>query len=763
MLNIQNYTKRFGDKIAVDDLSLHIAAGEICAFIGHNGAGKTTTLKACCGLLKPDGGTITVNGIDIQKDPIACKKIMAYIPDNPDLYEFLTGYEYLNFVADMYGVSEADRKARMEALAERLDIKNALPNLISECSHGMKQKIAVIGALIHEPKLILMDEPFVGLDPIAAHELPKRRRYLLFHTRFGSGGEAVRQCGHYQKRQAHCTRHHGQRARRRFFGAGLLRAGRPQGLKGGGCMLRSLWKLQWKQFAARMKKGNGKKTSGGWLVFLMLFFVVCMEILMFVVFAELVPLCEMGLTWLYFAMAGTAALALSMLGSVFMTQAQLYDVKDNERLLSMPIPPKYILLTRIAMLFTTTAGYTLAVLLPAFGIYAFSYGASATMIIGWLFTFVALSLISQSVCCALGWVLHKLLSRLRNKAVVSLLYMVIFMAVYWYFYANVNSFLSGLVMQGTQIAGAMKYVWLLYAIGMACGGSLLHTLLVTLLSAAIALFTLWRLSASFISSVRTSGAKAGAKHKSGKASAKQRTPVLSVAHKEQRKFFTSPAYLMNFGFGLVIIPVLPIAAAIFRGKLMQMISLMGFRPEWIALGIFGVMAFCIATSCATAPSVSLEGKNLWVLRTMPISGKTVLLGKLLMVCRLQMPLVAVSVLALCLIAGCGIGLTVLTVCVCVLFCWFVGTLGLVMNLLAPRFDWQSENQPCKQSLSVCVTMFGAYFFAAVIVGVFFAVSALHIPGIAAYAVTTAFLLLASVLMHLLLVHWGAKKFERLEA
>lgn len=183
-------------------------------------------------------------------------------------------------------------------------------------------------------------------------------------------------------------------------------------------MLRSLWKLQWKQFAARMKKGNGKKTSGGWLVFLMLFFVVCMEILMFVVFAELVPLCEMGLTWLYFAMAGTAALALSMLGSVFMTQAQLYDVKDNERLLSMPIPPKYILLTRIAMLFTTTAGYTLAVLLPAFGIYAFSYGASATMIIGWLFTFVALSLISQSVCCALGWVLHKLLSRLRNKAVV---------------------------------------------------------------------------------------------------------------------------------------------------------------------------------------------------------------------------------------------------------------------------------------------------------------------------------------------------------
>ena len=182
MLNIQNYTKRFGDKIAVDDLSLHIAAGEICAFIGHNGAGKTTTIKACCGILQPDSGEIFIAGKSVANDPIACKKIMAYIPDNPDLYEFLTGYEYLNFVADMYGVSEADRKARMEALAERLDIKNALPNLISECSHGMKQKIAVIGALIHEPKLILMDEPFVGLDPIAAHEL---KEIMAEHCRNG--------------------------------------------------------------------------------------------------------------------------------------------------------------------------------------------------------------------------------------------------------------------------------------------------------------------------------------------------------------------------------------------------------------------------------------------------------------------------------------------------------------------------------------------------------------------------------------------------
>ena len=171
MLNIQNLTKRYGSKTAVDNLSLHIEAGEICAFIGHNGAGQTTTLKACCGLLTPDGGAITVDGMSIRERPIDCKRVMAYIPDNPDMYEFLTGYEYLNFVADVYGVSKADRERRIAELGELLGITEALGGAISECSHGMKQKIAIISALIHKPKLILMDEPFVGLDPVAAHQL----------------------------------------------------------------------------------------------------------------------------------------------------------------------------------------------------------------------------------------------------------------------------------------------------------------------------------------------------------------------------------------------------------------------------------------------------------------------------------------------------------------------------------------------------------------------------------------------------------------
>ena len=171
MLRIDHLTKIYGDKKAVDDLSLHIRPGEIYGFIGHNGAGKTTTLKSCCGILQYDSGEITVDGISMKRDPIACKRKIAYIPDNPDLYEFMTGIQFLNFVADIFSVSAADRKSRIEKYADLFEITGDLNQPISAYSHGMKQKLAIISALLHEPKLIMMDEPFVGLDPKASHLL----------------------------------------------------------------------------------------------------------------------------------------------------------------------------------------------------------------------------------------------------------------------------------------------------------------------------------------------------------------------------------------------------------------------------------------------------------------------------------------------------------------------------------------------------------------------------------------------------------------
>ncbi|HCS33911.1 ABC transporter ATP-binding protein [Faecousia sp.] len=178
MLQIEHLTKTYGEKKAVDDLSLHILPGEIYGFIGHNGAGKTTTLKSVAGILRFDAGEIRIGGTSIRTDPLACKRKLAYIPDNPDLYDYMTGIQYLNFIANIFGVSAADRQARIRELAERFELTNDLAQPIAAYSHGMKQKLAIISAWLHAPQLVVMDEPFVGLDPKAAHLLKGMMREL---------------------------------------------------------------------------------------------------------------------------------------------------------------------------------------------------------------------------------------------------------------------------------------------------------------------------------------------------------------------------------------------------------------------------------------------------------------------------------------------------------------------------------------------------------------------------------------------------------
>ena len=178
MLKIEHLTKAYGSKKAVDDLSLHIAPGEVYGFIGHNGAGKTTTIKSVAGILPFDSGRILVDGVDIAKDPIACKQRMAYIPDDPQLYAFMRGTEYLNFVGDIYGVGAAQRQERIAIYAQAFDMTEDLGQAIGAYSHGMKQKLALMAAWLHQPRLILMDEPFVGLDPKASHTLKGMMRTL---------------------------------------------------------------------------------------------------------------------------------------------------------------------------------------------------------------------------------------------------------------------------------------------------------------------------------------------------------------------------------------------------------------------------------------------------------------------------------------------------------------------------------------------------------------------------------------------------------
>ena len=190
ILTIEHFTKAYpGGKKAVDDLSLQVNPGDICGFIGHNGAGKTTTLRAVAGVLEFDEGEIAIDGHSVRSEPVPCKQVTAYLPDNPDLYEHLTGIQYLNFIADLFGVTAPDREARIRDYGGRLELTDNLGDMISSYSHGMKQKLALISAFVHAPRLLVLDEPFVGLDPQAAfrlkemmHELCEQGGAIFFST-----------------------------------------------------------------------------------------------------------------------------------------------------------------------------------------------------------------------------------------------------------------------------------------------------------------------------------------------------------------------------------------------------------------------------------------------------------------------------------------------------------------------------------------------------------------------------------------------------
>lgn len=528
-------------------------------------------------------------------------------------------------------------------------------------------------------------------------------------------------------------------------------------------MIKALLQVRFRAlFARSFRNGLAKKQSTGMrvlfaLLFLYIIVVFCGMFAM--LFDALTIYCTYGLSWLYFAMAGLLALMLSVLGSVFTTQSQLYDARDNELLLSMPIRPRIILLSRMVPLLALNFLFCAMVLGPAGVIYGVQIGFTPEGLIGYLLCALAIPFAAQAIACLLGWLLHLLLSRM-NKSLASVLYLVVFMGVYFAVYSQINRILSVMTTSGTSIAAALQvWVWPIYAMGLASMGNLLYLLAFLSITGCIFGLIYWLLSVSFLRS--TLSQRSARRKRLRLESLRAGSAGGALEYKELRHFLGSPVYLTNMGLGLVFLVAMAIAGVIFRGKVLELFSLLPGFQAMTPLLIIAALSFMISVTCISAPSISLEGKTLWILQSLPLTGAQILRAKLRFHCKLLLPVSGLAGLVLAVAFGCGPLGIALSCAVPVLLGFLNGLLGLLFNLLMPRFDWISEAYPCKQSMPVALTMlsmWGVVLVLGLLYG--FLLAPILMPEPFLLICCGALLLLCFVLYRHLLT-WGVKRFATL--
>ena len=668
MLRIENLTKIYGEHKAVDDLSLHIAPGEIYGFIGHNGAGKTTTLKSVAGILRFDAGEIFINGKSIKADPVGCKREMAYIPDNPDMYEFLSGIKYLNFVADIYGMTKAEREERITKYADMFEITKDLAQPVSAYSHGMKQKLAIISALMHKPKLLLMDEPFVGLDPIAAHQLKGIMRELC-----DEGGAIFFSTHVLEVAEKLCDKV------AIIKGGKLLKSGSMEQVKGD-ASLENVF----------LDAKGGKKPSkiGGIGIAILLIYAAIvfagMFSAMFFGIAELYH--AQGIGWLYFALAGILAAGFCLMGSVFTAQTQLYNARDNEMLLAMPIPSAAILGSRMIMLLLLNYFYEAIVAIPAIAVWIAAglpvavSGAVCTAV-----GFIILPLLPLTLSCLLGGIIAAITARMRHKNIITLVSSLLFLAVYMYFYTNMQTYIQQLMVDGLNIADAFeRSIPPFYWLGNAAADGDFVKLVLFVLCCVVPFGILYAvLSKSFIgiATERRSAAKKvykGGEMRTGSA-------FMAVVKKELARFVSSAGYMINAGMGIVMMVAAAVFMAVKRAQLIMLLDAIGTGYAGVLVGL--IVCALVSMVFISAPSISLEGKSLWVMQTMPIRGGTVLRAKAAMHIMITAPAAVLCTAAMGIIANANALDCIAAALLAVAFAVFTAYFGVALNLKIHRFDW----------------------------------------------------------------------------
>ncbi len=519
-------------------------------------------------------------------------------------------------------------------------------------------------------------------------------------------------------------------------------------------------------FAAIKKSLGGKKKGMGvFLGICMVFLFFSIEMMLFGAWNLLSAFLETDFAWLYFALAGLLAFALGIFGTVFTTQAQMYQAKDNDLLLAMPLKPGSIVGSRVFVLYLLTMVFVAVVMVPAGLVYSLEAGFSGSFWLVYLISMVLIGLLTQAVTCLLGWVLHFLLAGFRHKAIVATVFMTAVMILYFVGINQIEKLMMLLVNNGGEIASAIQsFAWPFYALGVACFGDWLQFVLLAVVCIVIFAVVTIVLNVTFVRAMLVGGkTKRAAKQKRDD---KVRTAMGAVCRKESKRFFTSTTYLVNIGMGLFMIVAFVGAGIMLKDKLMTAMGMMmgGKLQKLLPVLLTGAMGLLAAMTPISAPSVSLEGKHIWILRSMPISGADVLKAKLRFHCIASVPVSVVGVIILGVLYKCTIAETVLAGVGTALMFVLTGVLGLVFNMCFPRLDWPNEAAPCKSSMAVFFAIFVMMFVSAIYVGIYFGFMALlggAKNSVLAFVLVNVLFAGITYLFYLLMTKWGGKKFETL--
>ena len=531
-------------------------------------------------------------------------------------------------------------------------------------------------------------------------------------------------------------------------------------------MIKTLLKLRFRAMFAGLTQQTAKRKKpmkpGIIILYALLFIYVIgtSTALTGLAFSSLAPVYHgMGLDWLYFAVAGLMALSLSVIGSVFTSQNQLYGAKDNSILLSMPISPKVILLSRILPLLATNLLFAGLIMGPAMVVYAITVEVSVVGILLQLLSLCGICLLAQAIGCILGWLLHLMMRKL-SPSIAAVVYMVVFMGIYFLLYSKAQELLQTIALSGHQLAGFLEnWVWPLFAMGSGSAGSGLHGLVFFGICGGLFLLVYLLVSATFLKTA-TSTPRGNKVKKLDSAGADVRSPEKALCHKELKKFLATPVYLTNMGFGLVLMVVLPIAAIFLRSSLAPVIALLG--QELIPLLVCAILGFLASTCCISTPSVSLESKTLWLLKSAPLSGLQILKGKLRLHLMLTLPTITVSAFATALILDCSVVYALLCAVFSGLLVVLNGLFGMWTGLKWAKLDYISEVQPCKQSVAVLLSMFGSWALV-ILLGIlcWLLLEYVSVPVLLVLCI----LLIATgcVALYRVMVTWGVKKWDSLQA